>query len=181
MTFRYGRVLPCQVRETMVVLCRRFGLLLSLAFWQGGFMFYGGIIIPIGAQALGSESEQGFVTQAVTNYLNAAGLFCLIVWGTVLWFDAPNPSWPHKCCWTLFGSLVLGLILLEAIHVWMDGLLDLRTHSISDEPQFRRPHRIYLAASTVQWAASLLLLGLTLKAWQLADRRVEDSPRRLDS
>jgi hypothetical protein len=54
-------------------------LLIALMFWQGGFMFYGSVVITVGAEVLGSEMDQGFVTQAVTNYLNIAGAVCLMI------------------------------------------------------------------------------------------------------
>src|SRR3954463_10179322 len=41
-------------------LIRRFMLLVSLMFWQGGFMFYGGMVVPVGGRILGSETTQGF-------------------------------------------------------------------------------------------------------------------------
>ena len=41
---------------------RRFMLLVSLMFWQGGFMFYGGVVVEVGSRILGSELEQGFIT-----------------------------------------------------------------------------------------------------------------------
>ena len=55
-------------------LLRQFVLLVSLMFWQGGFMFYGGVVVEIGGRLLGSETQQGFITQSATNYLNLAGL-----------------------------------------------------------------------------------------------------------
>ena len=48
-----------------MVILRRLILLVALMFWQGGFMFYCSVVITVGAQVLGSELEQGFVTQAV--------------------------------------------------------------------------------------------------------------------
>lgn len=59
--------------------------------WQGGFMFYGGVVVPTGAAVLGSEVEQGFITQSVTNYLNLAGGVCAVLWGLTLWLDARPP------------------------------------------------------------------------------------------
>ena len=57
----------------MILAIRRMVLLVSLMFWQGGFMFYGGVVVPVGGRILGSETRQGFITQSVTNYLNLAG------------------------------------------------------------------------------------------------------------
>ena len=47
---------------------RRLLLLIGLMFWQGGFLFYAAVVVPVGTRVLGSETEQGFITQSVTNY-----------------------------------------------------------------------------------------------------------------
>jgi hypothetical protein len=149
-------------------LWRRFTLLLCFAVWQGGFMFYGGVVVPVGGRVLGSETDQGFITQVVTNYLNAAGAVCLIMWCAVLWFDNRlQCRWP---CRALLCCIASGLIALAALHRFMDRLLDAASHSISDETMFHNLHRMYLATSTAQWFACLLLLCMTLKLWQAADR-----------
>jgi hypothetical protein len=114
--------------------------------------------------------DQGFITQSVTSYLNCAGGVCLIVWGVSLWFDTWSaPRW-RRPSWALWWCLVAGLAVLMRLHLLMDRLLDLSTHSILDGGRVRSLHRAYLVTSTSQWLASLLLLGLTLTLWQLADR-----------
>src|SRR5580692_5608945 len=98
-----------------MTLWRRFVLLLCFAVWQGGFMFYGGVVVPVGGRVLGSETDQGFITQAVTNYLNGAGAVCLIMWCVVLRFDnrlQGRCRWP---CWALLWCIASGLIALAAL------------------------------------------------------------------
>src|ERR1700746_354095 len=68
------------IRRAMTVV-RRWLLLWALMFWQGGFTFYGGVVVPVGSAVLGSEREQGFITRKVTNYLNLAGAVALAIWG----------------------------------------------------------------------------------------------------
>lgn len=63
-------------------LVRRLLLLWALMFWQGGFMFYGGVVVPVGSRILGSDLEQGWITRSVTNYLNVAGAVALALWGS---------------------------------------------------------------------------------------------------
>ena len=36
----------------MSLVIRRMVLLVSLMFWQGGFMFYGGVVVPVGGRIL---------------------------------------------------------------------------------------------------------------------------------
>ena len=45
---------------------RRFIVLVALCFWQGGFTFYAGVVVPVGTDVLGSSLKQGFVTRRVT-------------------------------------------------------------------------------------------------------------------
>jgi hypothetical protein len=149
-----------------MTLIRRFVLLLCIAFWQGGFMFYGGVVVPVGASVLGSETEQGFITQAVTNYLNCAGAVCVIVWGSMLWLDTPRSSWLGRMSWALWAGLALTLGVLIGLHVLMDRSLDMPGHNILDEEKFLRLHGAYITTSTVQWLMSLALLALTLSLWR---------------
>jgi hypothetical protein len=143
---------------------------MAIAFWQGGFMFYGGVVVPVGGKLLGSEVDQGFITQTVTNYLNLAGGVCLLVWGGTLWFDTRHvPKW-RWLCWVLWWCLIFGIAVLLPLHVLMDRLLDASTRSILEVQQFHLLHRVYLTTSTAQWLTSLFLLGLTLKLWQLVDQ-----------
>ncbi len=146
-------------------------------------MFYGGVVVPAGARVLGSELEQGFITQSVTNSLNDAGAACLIILGTVLWVDTRRATWLRWPCWGLWWCLVLGLAALVPLHLLMDRQLDVDAHSVLDPRAFHRLHRLYLATSTAQWVASLALLGLTLKLWQTTDReavRPVTRPRKND-
>ena len=55
----------------MRVLVLRFLCLLSLSVWVGGFMFYSAVVIPVLHEAMG-RLDTGFVTQKVTNAINAA-------------------------------------------------------------------------------------------------------------
>ena len=47
--------------------------LIWLIGWQGGFAFYSGVVVTLGAEVLGSDLEQGLVTRAVTPWLNGIG------------------------------------------------------------------------------------------------------------
>jgi hypothetical protein len=151
-----------------MTLLRRFLLLVSIAFWQGGFMFYGGVVVPIGAIVLGSELEQGFITQSVSNYLNLAGGVCLVLWGLGIWFEAGSPR-IKRACWALWFLITAALGLLVGLHVQMDPLLDVTNRTISDEGRFLGLHQAYLTTISIQWLLCLILLLLTLHLWRTVD------------
>lgn len=154
----------------MRVLFRRFLVLTALLFWQGGFLFYSSVVVPIGQRDLGSV-EQGFLTRQVTDYLNLAGAFALLplAWDTVA-FREPAP-WRRRLrrlCWIGMA----GTLLLQArLHVQLDQLLGLDLARVLDRRQFRTAHRWYLWASTVQWACGVVYCGLTLAAWREEDSK----------
>ena len=144
-------------------LIRRFVLLVSLMFWQGGFMFYGGVVVPVGGRILGSETKQGFITQSVTNYLNLAGLVCLLIWVEHLWHERKRGV--TRIEWGLLICLGLSLGMLAGIHWNMDQTLDSRSASVVDPARFDLSHKMYIGISSLQWLAGLLLLLLTIRRW----------------
>jgi hypothetical protein len=151
------------------MLVRRTSLLLLLALWQGGFMFYGAIVVPVGARVLESETEQGFITQQVTVWLNGCGLAALVGWLWVLLVDG-GPSRSLKKPLLLWGGLLVTLLLLVIVHGRMDRLLDIEGHSVVNPIAFYTHHRVYLILSTLQWLGSIALLVLTLQMWARADQ-----------
>jgi hypothetical protein len=151
-----------------MMLSRRFFLLLSIAFWQGGFMFYGGVVVPVGTAVLGSEVEQGFITQSVTNSLNLAGGVCVVLWGITIWLDA-RPPLVRRICWAMWFAITAALGLLIGLHVQMDGLLNVVDRTVLDESRFRGLHQAYLTIISLQWVICLLLLLMTLQVWRTID------------
>jgi hypothetical protein len=148
---------------------RRWLLLWALMFWQGGFTFYGAVVVPVGSAVLGSEREQGFITRQVTNYLNLAGAVALAIWG----WDLSAIRWKspggHRLRWAIWAGLVLSLALLVWLHPRLDELLNPEDVMVLDRRRFRLLHERYLIVSTVQWAGCLLLTALTIRAWQDED------------
>lgn len=140
--------------------------LVAYAFWQGGFTFYGGVVVPVGTRLLGSTTQQGFITQSVTNYLNLAGLVALALWFLELYllerWRGEEPT-RHEAFarWLLWWGLAIALAAQFALHARMDGLLDAVSYEVRDPWQFHWLHRAYLMTSTGQWLAGVILLALS--------------------
>jgi hypothetical protein len=138
-------------------------LLVSMMFWQGGFMFYGGVVVPVGGRILGSETTQGFITQSVTNYLNLAGAVCLSLWLEHLWHDRRHGV--SQLEWGIWSFAAVSAIVLAGIHVKMDRMLIVESSSVLDPEWFGRFHKLYIWTSSLQWLASLALLFLAVMRW----------------
>jgi hypothetical protein len=151
-------------------LLRRFLVLAALMFWQGGFVFYASIVVPIGTQVLGSAAEQGRITRQVTWYLNVSGAAALVLlaWDVAAARPGHGVRWGRGLCW-LVMAVALGVLL--RLHLYLDSLFIADDLIILDRPTFRYWHRVYLWVSTVQWAAAVLFALLTLAAWRAEDRR----------
>jgi hypothetical protein len=148
----------------------RFLVLMALLFWQGGFLFYAAVVVPVGQEELGSHKDQGFITRKVTNHLNLAGVVALVLLGADIAFPdrVRWRRWLRALSW-LAMAVLLGC--LYWLHGRMDAVLDPEERIVLDTMVFRAYHRVYLWASTIQWAFGLLYLLLTLAAWQETDRR----------
>jgi hypothetical protein len=154
---------------------RRFVVIYAFLLWQGGFVVYGGVVVPIGSDQLGSDLAQGLITQRVSVWLNIFG----VVWCLALGWDClalKEDSWRG-------GMVVLcaGLLLaLFPIHTMMTNLIDFDAESIADRRTFRRCHQVYLSISTLHWLLAMAVLWRTLRRWALAGenllaRRARDS------
>ena len=127
---------------------------LTLAGWWGGLTVYAAIVVPIGTEIFGS-TEQGFVTQRVTNWLNllAALMLCLSAWIVF----ASRRRWLIGT----WAAIAVSLAALVVLHVSLDRMLDPTLHSISDTDHFYFIHRLYLWVTAVQWLAGIgLFWGL---------------------
>jgi hypothetical protein len=145
---------------------RRFLVVAALMFWQGGFTFYAGVVVPVGRQVLGAEQSR--VTQPVTHYLNLAGAFALlpIAWDLVL---CPAANWRSRARWAMWVGMLVTLALLGWLHVPMERHMN---GSAPLEPgAFHLMHRFYLWISTVQWGCAIMYAVLTLGAWREEDRQ----------
>jgi hypothetical protein len=153
-------------RATMTIL-RRTLLLWLFMLWQGGFLFYGAVVVTVGADVLGTDFDQGLITRIVTQYLNLIGLIVLLAW---IWDLAADRQtrWKRRAAAWLF--LVLTLAALAWLHPRMDAHIDVAGQQLLERSAFRHLHRWYLRISTVQWLAAVVFSFWTLQNWRAADR-----------
>ncbi len=150
---------------------RRFLVFQAFLLWQGGFLFYAAVVVPIGTDILGSPLLQGQVTQRVTDWLNGFGAIwvLLFAWDIVATRDPARRRCVSRWVgWMGCVALLAGLVLL---HREMDAILE-----SYDEPvygTFRRFHIAYLWFSTFHWLIAAVVAWQTLSAW-----RAEDESRR---
>jgi len=151
-----------------VTVLRRW-LLLQAYFWhQGGFVFYGAVVVPIGTRQLDSALLQGLITQRVTWWLNLLGL---LAWGLAAWNLAARSrnGWPTARGRWLLGCRGACLLALWLLHDHLGGFIDRDEEILRDRDQFRLWHIVYLWISTLDWVLGCLSLVWWLRAWQQED------------
>lgn len=155
----------------MTVTTRRFLVLLAWAVWQGGFVFYAGVVVPIGTTVLGSAAAQGAITARVTPALNGIGVIGLLVWvGDLL--VGRDPSRRRRAArWACWAAAGLAQAVLFYLHTLLLGLMDPLSLAVVSREPFYAIHRLYLWVSTVLWLATLALVWLTVRAWQAEDEQ----------
>jgi hypothetical protein len=149
---------------------RRLLLLWLFMFWQGGFLFYGAIVVTIGSDVLGSDFAQGLITRRVAVALNLTGLAVLLAW---TWDLVAERDTRLVRRWAGWCFLMLTLAALAWLHPQMDALIDAENYTVRDGSQFRHLHRWYLRVSTAQWVGSILFTLWTLQNWRASDQRKE--------
>lgn len=133
----------------MIALLRRFLVLHALLIWQGGFVFYAGVVVPIGTEVFGSF-EQGRVTREVTHVLNHIGVVALALF-----------AWDHlaerrRWSWLWWGLMAGGLVGLWWLHPRIERQIDFDSGTILDYGTFYFWHRVYLYTASVTWLASMV-------------------------
>ena len=131
--------------------------LLGLSVWMGGFTFYSAVVIPVLHESLGSLAT-GFVTQQVTDYLNAIGVGAVLVWWVAASVERrAGPARVRAVRLLLLVTNTVILVGLIALHRIMDGRIE--TGSLRG---FYSLHRVYLMASTIQWLVNIGLMSAEL-------------------
>jgi apolipoprotein N-acyltransferase len=155
----------------MLTAVRRFLVLQTLMLWQGGFLFYTAVVVPAGTSVLGSAAAQGAITTRVTDWLNGLGVLGLVVFAWDL-AAARDPNAKRTAArWWCWAAAVVCQYLMWFLHQLLDYFMDPTRTAVVIRPPFYPVHRMYLWASTVQWAACLVLAWLTLRAWAAEGER----------
>ncbi len=150
-----------------MILCRRFLVLAALMFWQGGFVFYSGVAVPVGRALLGAE--QSLVTRRVTDFLNLAGAVALPLLAWDLVAERKLKSVWQRWRWPLWFALAILLAVLLWEHRRLEGMTHPDTGVAIEYREFRPAHRLYLWCSTAQWACAVGFTLLTLIVWRQRD------------
>lgn len=148
---------------------RRFAVLQLLMLWQGGFLFYTSVVVPLGTK-LNGATGQGALTARVTEWLNLLGVVAL----AALALDVAFTSDPNRrrtaCRWWAWFVAFVCQYLLFFVHVCLDHFMDDVRRRVIVREAFYPAHRVYLWVSTVQWVAGLLLVWWSVRAWRAEDR-----------
>jgi tetrahydromethanopterin S-methyltransferase subunit C len=152
---------------------RRYLSLCALLFWQGGFLFYAAVVIPIAGRVLGERllHLRAEITGAATDWLNGAGVgvLALLLWDLASSVDGSRfRSRGRAACW---AALFLTLAGLFALHYWMDVLDPPESRGPSNPVAFGVAHTLYVVVALLQTVAALVYLGLTVSAWRAEDAR----------
>jgi len=144
---------------------RRFLVMTVLFFWQGGFVFFSGVVVPIGREEIGKD--QSLITSRVSYYINLAGAVAV---APLLWdVFAPDPSLRRRRLRAMLW-LILMLTLLAQVYLYYQLLAmlpDIMNNNYP--PSFSLEHRAYLWISTAQLAAAIGYMVTMLLAWRAQD------------
>ena len=150
----------------------RLSCLLALSVWMGGFTFYSAVVIPVLHDSLGSV-DTGYVTQRVTDYINAIGLGTVLIWWMAAWVERSDRLvLTRQLRLGLLATTTLILLGLIALHRVMDGRLE-----AGSLRGFYPLHRVYLIASTLQWFVNVGLMAALL----IGQERLPEHPQGIES
>src|SRR5436309_3098180 len=124
----------------MTTFVRRFLVLAALLFWQGGFLFYSAVVVPVGQEVLQSAHTgvtQGFITRRVTIYLNVAGAIALLPLGADSLVGGTAGRWRRRLRLLTWAGMAVTLVMLVIMQPRLDEFLNSDLHLVEDMKAFR--------------------------------------------
>jgi hypothetical protein len=154
-----------------LILALRSILMITHAVWLGGFTFYGAAVIPVLHDEL-NDLDAGHITQRVSDRLNLIGLATLALWWALAWAERrTSPRLARRLRLGLLSATTVLLAFLAVDHEILDDRL--ARYGLAG---FYAYHRVYLVASTIQWAVNLALVPATLAIWTRHPEASRPSP-----
>lgn len=149
-----------------MTLARRFLVVLALMFWQGGFMFYGAVTVPVTREVLRGRAEPSQITEQVTQWMNLIGTVAILVKFLDCWSSPLLRRW-----WRWAGWLILAAP--QPVIVWMhremSGQMSAPGFHGSNMHSFHHWHQVYLLLNTLQWLGGMIFLIQSIKSWRMED------------
>lgn len=127
--------------------------ILTWAFWMGGFSFYFGVVIRVGSEVIG-DTQQGFVTQGVTLWLNRISILALA------WFLVDAGMQRRRSLALACIPLAVTQAFLFWYHAKLDAVLSATSMTITDAEAFPSLHEAYEFTAAIQWLCAMIYLGL---------------------
>jgi hypothetical protein len=149
---------------------RRFASLQMLMLWQGGFLFYTSVVVPVGTEVLGGSFEQSRITRQVTGLINLIGLVALAALAAEAAWHGGSPR-QKAWIWGAWMAMALGLLFLFFVRERLLELVSYPDGAFVDRARFYGWHRVYLWISTFQWLAALVFCWTMIRAWRERDAR----------
>ena len=143
---------------------RRFLVIVALMGWQGGFMFYGAVVVPVLRSTL-TRSDSGNVTRQVTQWMNLLGTAAVLVMFVDVWASRGAKKWR----WVAWLGMALPLLALVWLHGEMSHQMMGPSFHQTDPRAFLSWHRAYLLTNTFQWLAGMAFVVLSVRAWRAED------------
>ena len=149
-----------------MLITRRFLVLLALMVWQGGFMFYGAVVVPV-VRAQLEGPERSLITQRVTGWMNLVGTIGLLLMFADVWAgSAPVKRWR----WLTWAGMALPHLAVVWLHRELSHQMATGNDRL-DKSGFLLWHGSYLACNVVQWFAGMAFAVLALARLASRGRR----------
>lgn len=166
-------ITPCGPLEhsASMTLFRRYLVVYTLMLWQGGFVFYSAIVVPVGTATLGSAAAQGAITARVVEALHLLGVvsLALLLWDMLAGEDPILSRRLARWIGWLIAAISHGLLLY--FHFLLLNFMDPQRRYVVIHPPFYPIHQLYLWTSTIQWIVISVWLFLTIMAWKYVEDR----------